>query len=139
MIERVVAVVRRTAAGERLAWEVKAGDDLIAAIDADDLAEALGNLIENAARHAQARVSVDAARTGGSIAIGVSDDGPGIPKERLDEMMARGGRMDTAGDGAGLGLAIVGDIAEAWGGSLSLANLPVGLRAELTFPAAARA
>ena len=136
VIARVVAVVRRTPAGEQLAWTCPAADGLFAAIDADDLAEALGNLVENAARHARSGVTIAARRETGRVVIAVDDDGPGIPEERLAEMMARGGRMDTAGDGAGLGLAIVGDIAEARGGRLTLSNRPVGLRAELTLPEA---
>ena len=50
----------------------------------------------------------------------ISDDGPGIPPERMSEVLARGGRLDEAGAGAGLGLAIVQEIVEAWGAGCSL-------------------
>jgi signal transduction histidine kinase len=66
-------------------------------------------------------------------ASGVADDGPGIPESRLAGMTARGARIDTTG--AGLGLAIASDVAEAAGGSLALANAPDGLVATLALPA----
>ena len=47
---------------------------------------------------------------------------PGIPEAELARLTARGARLDTGGPGAGLGLAIASEIAEAAGGSLALAN-----------------
>ncbi len=62
--------------------------------------------------------------------------GPGIPEEKRAEMLSRGGRVDLKGSGAGLGLSIVTDIANAWFGSLALADGEPGLRAELRLPLA---
>jgi signal transduction histidine kinase len=110
--------------------------ELNARIDADDLAEVLGNLIENAARHAKAGVSVSAQANGSSIEIAVADDGPGIAEDRQREILARGQRLDTLSGGAGLGLAIVTDVLDAWGGSLALANGEPGLVATVCLPVA---
>ncbi|MGC9418976.1 MAG: sensor histidine kinase [Rhodovulum sp.] len=134
VIAGLVRVIRRTEAGARLDWAVET-DEALAAADPDDLAEALGALIENAARHATARVTITARRQGDRIAIAISDDGPGIPPDRIQAMMARGARADTAG--SGLGLAIARDIAEALDGGLTLTNGAPGLTATLTLPAAA--
>ena len=54
VIPRLVAVLRRTRDGARLDWEVETPPGLLARIDPDDLTEALGALLENAARHAAA-------------------------------------------------------------------------------------
>jgi signal transduction histidine kinase len=48
------------------------------------------------------------------VVVVLADDGPGIPLEKRNEALRRGGRLDSAGPGAGVGLAIVTDIAEAW-------------------------
>lgn len=138
----VAGVVKRTPAGAKLGWTLEVPPGLTAKIAADDLAEALGNLVENAARYAASEVIVQAHRQGAVIHICVSDDGPGIPRSRLKEALRRGGRLDTADDqGNGLGLAIVADIAETWGATLSFSeptrNEPEGRFAiTLTVPAA---
>lgn len=134
-VEQVVRVVQRTPDGERMDWIVDVPPDLVAAIDHDDLSEALGNLIENAVRHARHTVTVSGHRKGSSVVLTVTDDGPGIPEDHLAEALRRGGRLDERGSGAGLGLAIVTDIVESWSGSLSLENASPGLAASLTLKA----
>jgi signal transduction histidine kinase len=131
VVDRVLAVVVRTPAGARVEWSADVPEGMVGRIDADDLAEALGNLLENAARFARARVAIRARCDGGFIVLAVEDDGPGIPEGRRAEALARGGRLDEAGEGAGLGLAIVRDIAEAWGGWAAVRAGADGARVEL--------
>jgi signal transduction histidine kinase len=132
---RVMRVVERTPEGKRLVWTVDVPEGLMARIDADDLTEALGNIIENAATHAATAVTVKARADNSTIVIDVIDDGSGIPPERAQEALRRGGRLDQRGS-AGLGLAIVGDIAEAWGASLAIEAPERGCRIVLRIPAA---
>jgi signal transduction histidine kinase len=136
VVYRVVRVMERTPQGQDLEWSLSVPQELNARIDADDLAEVLGNLIENAARHAKTGVSVSAQANGSGIEIAVSDDGSGIAEDRQREILARGQRLDTLSDGAGLGLAIVTDVLDAWGGSLALANGEPGLVATVHLPVA---
>ncbi|MXN63624.1 GHKL domain-containing protein [Stappia sp. GBMRC 2046] len=131
VIERVLSVVGRTPEGAKLNWSLDMADKAVARVDPDDLAEALGNLLENAARHARSRVVTTVRLQGQMLSIRIVDDGPGIPEDRLAEMTQRGARLDSAGDGAGLGLAIVQDIAEAWGGNLQISNAGPGFEATL--------
>jgi signal transduction histidine kinase len=56
----------------------------------------------------------------------------------LAEALRRGGRLDERGSGAGLGLAIVTDIVDSWGGTLTLRNANPGLTATLSFETAPR-
>ena len=130
---RVIAVVKRTPQGERLTFAIDAPPGVTAAIDEADLAEILGNLIENAARYAKARVRVAAEDRGGATRISVSDDGPGIPDQAHAAALARGVRLDTAG-GTGLGLAIVTDVVDAYGGQLDIGNAGPGLNVTVTLP-----
>ena len=131
VVGRVLAVVMRTPAGAKLTWDVECPPHLTVRIDPDDLAEAIGNLVDNAARHARRHVLVRAWPEGSRARIVVADDGPGIPADRLKDALVRGGRLDEAGTGAGLGLAIVQDIAEAWAGRFELRSEGSGLKAEL--------
>ncbi len=134
VVKRVVAVMVRTPTGASVNWSIDVPADMIARIDPDDLAEAVGNLAENAARHARAEVSIGTRRESGFIALIIADDGKGIPPGQLEEALARGGRLDRSGSGTGLGLAIVGDIAEAWDGRFEIRNTAAGLQADLCLP-----
>ena len=102
--------------------------------------ELLANLIDNALRYAPAgTVTVGVSRHGAEAVLSVEDDGPGIPAEERSRVFERFYRVrGTPGDGAGLGLAIVREIAQRYGGSVSLGdNAGKGLRVEVRFPAAA--
>jgi signal transduction histidine kinase len=136
VVRRVLAVVRRTPDGARLDWHTDMPAGLVAPMDADDLTEVLGALVENAARHATASVTLEGRRTDdGGMDLTVTDDGPGIPADRRAGMLVRGQRLDMESDGSGLGLSIALDILTAWGGSLVLEDAPAGgLRARIRLP-----
>jgi signal transduction histidine kinase len=138
VVEQVVGVLRRTPQGQKLTWEIAAADGLGVRMDAHDLAEILGNLAENAATWAAGTVRIEGRRDGDAMALRVEDDGPGVPEEQIDTVLARGGRLDETRPGTGLGLAIVGDLVEAYGGSLALRRSALGgLLAEVRLPSEA--
>lgn len=138
-VERVVAVVGRTPKGATLDWVIDASPELAVRIPPDELTEVIGNLLENAARHAHERVAIAARATDGEALIAVVDDGAGIPSDRVAEVLQRGRQLDQRGAGAGLGLAIVADILDAWGGSLSLGpTAPGAMTATVRLPLTGR-
>jgi signal transduction histidine kinase len=101
----------------------------------EDLDEMLGNLLDNACKWGRSRVMVESAQRGSEVVITVDDDGPGIAPSMRDAVLQRGVRADEAMPGSGLGLAIVRDLAELYGGSITLASSPAGgLRAQLVLP-----
>jgi signal transduction histidine kinase len=107
-------------------------------VERQDLDEMIGNLVENAAKYGGDRVFVTVERKGDNVDIEIEDDGPGIPAADRGTLFARGARLDTTGKpGTGLGLAIVRDVAEIYGGSISLEESEDlgGLLARLTLPA----
>lgn len=94
--------------------------------DEDAIERAVLNLVENAARHANAQVDVEVSSDGDRAVVAVRDDGPGFPPELLGQAAGRfvRGTSDGRGteNGAGLGLAIVDAIATAHGGELEIEN-----------------
>ncbi len=107
-------------------------------VERQDLDEMLGNLIENAAKYGNGRVFVTVEPNGVMIDVLVEDDGPGIPQEERGTLFQRGARLDTTGKpGTGLGLAIVRDVAEIYGGTITLEESEDlgGLMARLSLPA----
>jgi len=91
-------------------------------VERQDLDEMLGNLVENAAKYGHGRVFVTIGKpAAGKVRIEIEDDGPGIAEAERQQPFTRGKRLDTTGKpGTGLGLAIVRDVAEIYGGSVSL-------------------
>ena len=102
------------------------------------LREALVNLIDNALRYAGpgATITVRLRRVGDDLWLDVEDNGPGVPSEMRERAFERFVRGATTGEGCGLGLAIVREIAERHGGSAALLPAaPRGCIARLTLPA----
>jgi signal transduction histidine kinase len=103
----------------------------------EDLDEMLGNLLDNACTWATSRVSVSSAVEAAMLIVNVDDDGAGIPEAMRDAVLQRGVRADEAAAGSGFGLAIVREVAELHGGSITLTRAPTGgTRARLVLPRA---
>lgn len=115
------------------------GDKIAAVrVERQDLDEMLGNLIENAAKYGGGSVFATVGRVGGMVEILVEDDGMGIPENDRVRIFDRGVRLDSGKPGTGLGLAIVRDVAEIYGGTVTLEESEDlgGLLARLQLPAA---
>ena len=137
LVRALVATLTRTPAGARMSFEQQVPDGLSVPFDRTDLAEVLGNVLDNAARHAASRVRVGARSAPVGPEIIIEDDGPGIAPAAQAIAVARGIRLDERAEGAGLGLAIVQDVLEAYGWRLALGKSETlgGLRVMLA-PAA---
>ncbi len=107
-------------------------------VERQDLDEMLGNLVENAAKYGGGSVFVTVLQDGDFVECQVEDDGIGIPEAERERIFDRGVRLDTGKPGTGLGLAIVRDVAEIYGGSVTLDESEDmgGLLARLRLPAA---
>lgn len=122
----LIATLARTAHGARVRFETSIADDLRMPLDRTDLAEVLGNLLENAARHAAARVRITAEQGDAGPSVMIEDDGKGIDAAQLPQVLQRGTRLDERGGSAGLGLAIVQDVLDAYGLRLDLSASRLG-------------
>jgi signal transduction histidine kinase len=109
--------------------------------DESDLEEMAGNLLDNACKWAKGQVAVsmmaertDATRT---LLIRIEDNGPGLTDEEATKVLRRGVRLDEKTPGSGLGLDIVKELVDVYGGSLQLKRSALGgLLVELRLPAA---
>lgn len=110
-------------------------DDNIA-VEATDLDEMLGNLLENGYKWASSMIRVHSKYAADNlIEIIIEDDGNGIPEDKLEHVIRRGVRLDESTPGTGLGLNIVDEMAHSYRGSLLLGRSKMGgLKATLTFP-----
>jgi signal transduction histidine kinase len=125
-VERLLAVVRRTPAGRRLALDNGIAAGVTLPLGRDAALEALGAVLENGARHARSRVWITGLQDAAGVTLTLSDDGPGIRPEYRDHALTRGARLDETEARHGLGLAIARDFVEACGGVLTLEDADGG-------------
>lgn len=95
-------------------------------IDAEDLTEILGNLMDNAFSWAESQVRVRGEARDEHFLIMIDDDGPGLSPEQIDQVVKRGERLDESRPGTGLGLSIVTDLLEMFDGSFELGRSETG-------------
>ena len=132
VVDALFRTLARTDKGSELAFVNATPAEATAPFERSDLTEVLGNIVDNAVRYAASAVRVSCERSGESWTIAVEDDGPGIAPESEPFVRQRGGRLDLSG-GAGLGLAIVEDVLDAYGWRMILERSPMGgLKALLT-------
>ncbi|ENM8379802.1 ATP-binding protein [Vibrio alginolyticus] len=106
--------------------------ELNVAVEQTDLDEMLGNLLENGYKWANSMIRVHSSQDKENIHIIIEDDGPGIPKEKLSQVIKRGVRLDETTPGSGLGLNIVSEMAHSYRGQLTLDTSALGgLKASL--------
>lgn len=94
--------------------------------DKTDLMELLGNLVDNACKAAHQHVLVTAQKQNTLLIIKIEDDGPGIPFEFRQDLLTRGKRLDSYGEGQGIGMAVVADLLTAYQGKLEIGTSTLG-------------
>lgn len=103
-----------------------------------DLDQILDNLVDNAISYAPGEVTIESGSSDGRVFVSVQDRGPGIPKDEIARVTERfyRGRGSPSG-GSGLGLAIARQLAEKWGGELTITSREGGgVRVEVRLRAA---
>lgn len=109
--------------------------------DESDLEEMAGNLLENACKWSNGQVGVRLSSERGSkgtqLLIRIDDNGPGLSEADAQKVLRRGVRLDEKTPGTGLGLDIVKELVDVYGGSLELKRSQLGgLLVELRLPTA---
>lgn len=136
-VDGLVRTVARIYAERSLTIQADIDPSHVVRVQREDLDEMVGNLLDNACKWARHRVLVSVTSDGDSVRIVVDDDGGGVPEDKRVDVLKRGVRADQNAPGSGFGLAIVGDLAEIYGGTIALTDTPLGgTRAVLTLPSA---
>ena len=135
-VERLARLFRSMHEAKARELTTQVPDELMLPMDAQDLEEVLGNLLENAFKYSDGNVRVTAEQRSKTVIFTIEDDGAGIPEAARREALRSGVRLDTSKPGTGLGLAIAADLLQAYGGDLELDQSQIlgGLRATCTVP-----
>lgn len=120
LLQRIIRLLQRLPRGEEIVWSLKMDDDLVVPIVTDDLAEILGNILDNSRKWAKSKVEVDAVVDGVATTLFIEDDGDPLPEDKISGLTNPGERLDDTVAGSGLGLSIVTDVLDEYGGSLKV-------------------
>ena len=124
MVDRIVTTVAKAYRNKRPEITIDIDDAISLRIDEGDLMELLGNLVDNAFKWCRHNIHVSAEYQENQVVIQVKDDGPGIQPHEIARILERGVRADQSTPGHGIGLAIVRDIVQVYGGELAIRNNP---------------
>lgn len=94
--------------------------------DITDLMEILGNVLDNACKAAAKQVTLSVLTRLHNLVIHIEDDGPGIPKDKREQLLERGIRLDSYKEGQGIGMAVVADLVSAYQGQLEIKQSDLG-------------
>jgi two-component system sensor histidine kinase BaeS len=141
-VDGALTALRPLADQRGLTLHAEAAEDLVVDADRERLAQILRNLLANAVTHTPqgGTITVTAQQDGDDVWLEVADTGDGIAPEHLPHIFDRFYRSDAsrarATGGAGLGLAIVGQLVRAHGGRVAATSGPGrGTRVRFSVPA----
>ena len=138
VVERFARTMQKIYRDKDLDLDVHIGTQVLFRGEQQDLEEILGNLLDNACKWCDKKVSVTLKKqnnAASTFTILVEDDGPGLSESEQKQALQRGKRLDETVPGSGLGLSIISDIISIYGGTLTLGEARIGgLKVEVELP-----
>lgn len=144
-LERLQRVMARLGARHGIDVVLRMRADVRFAGEQQDLEEIVGNLVDNGLKWASSQVTITVEAPQGrrmptferTFQLLIEDDGPGLSEEERSAVISRGARLDQSKPGSGLGLSIVAEIVDLYGGQLILGKADAGgLRVTVELPRA---
>ena len=126
LVERLVQALNKAYMDRGVQAEAEMPEEFMVRGDEADFLEIFGNLIENAYKYTNSKVWITGEIVDQGMRLSISDDGPGIPESERHEVLHRGKRLDELKPGQGIGLAVVGELVELYGGELTISESAAG-------------
>jgi signal transduction histidine kinase len=137
VLDEILATIRQLPRGRDIAFEMTVPRNQPVRMEREDFIELAANVLDSARKWARSKVEIGLEKAETEVRLTISDDGPGIPEAFRDSIVERGRRLDEGTEGTGIGLAIVKDIADAYGLATSFTGSELGgLRFSVTLPTA---
>lgn len=137
VLDEILATIRQLPRGRDIAFVMEVPRNQPVRMEREDLIELVANILDNARKWARSRVEITLEKIASDMTLSISDDGPGIPEAFRETIVERGRRLDEGTEGTGIGLAIVKDIADAYGLATTFTASELGgLRFSVSLPAA---
>lgn len=128
-VEKILRALEKVYAAKAMRVICHLDSGVIFLGDERDLMEVLGNVLDNAFKYGEHIVQITASVNRSPISqlsIKIEDDGPGIAKDHQEFVLQRGARLDTLVQGQGIGLAVVTDIMNSYGGQIAVVDSELG-------------
>lgn len=126
VVQGLVRSLKRLANGKVIQSGIAIDPAMAVTVDEALLTEVLGNLLGNARKWANSRVSISARIRDNAVKFGVDGDGPGVMPDAFEDALRRGRRLDESVPGTGFALAIANDMLEEVGGHINLQQPVLG-------------
>jgi signal transduction histidine kinase len=142
VVTRLLSMFAKVHHDKALMFDNRIPENIHFPVEREDLEEILSNLIDNACKWAKTTVCIsgfveqaqDKNSTSSTTHICVEDDGEGLAPELCATALLRGERLDTRQPGSGLGLSIVSELVQLYGGAITLTRSSMGgLKVEVRF------
>ncbi len=135
-VQKMVASMKKLPRGAGIDWKIDIAEGLVIPLDDHDLAELLGNLLDNARKWAKGEITISGTKKNPNVGgLEISDDGHGVSVEDLKTLNSGGKIQETSTSGSGLGLAICHDLIGAVGGTIQFTRSRLGgLTVTLAWP-----
>jgi len=121
LLQRIIDSLQKVYRDKNINVTLTSANPLSYKADEGDMMELFGNIIDNAFKWANTDIKVTA-ELNKSLIIKVSDDGPGFPEDLIEALKIRGQRADETTPGHGIGLSIVNNIVDSYGGDIDISN-----------------
>jgi len=126
LIERLCGSLAKVYREKQIDFNISIIAGASAKMHENDLMEVLGNIIENACKYGNQKVSIRYEENPTATIVHIEDDGPGVAENMRNEILVRGARADTSQIGQGIGLSIASDILSSYNGGLKISPSTIG-------------
>ena len=135
LIEKLLSALEKVYQEKSIRVLRRLPEVMLLRMDEGDCLEVVGNLLDNAFKYGNKRISVEALiNADQSMNLVIEDDGEGLADSEIEQILNRGTRLDEATEGQGIGLAVVADIVESYNIELNFSRgKSGGLRVSLKF------
>jgi two-component system sensor histidine kinase PhoQ len=126
IVHTLIDSMKKIYRDKNIHFELYLEPDIQLKIDEGDFMEILGNILDNACKWCNDKINLSIKTSENTLLIHITDNGPGIARDMIDQISQRGVRADELTPGHGVGLAIVQDIVDVYEGSIKFSDAETG-------------